>query len=66
MSVGRPRKKDTGACVMAPLDAGSDEEEEPAPGTSDRDYGEHQGDMEGSVAELDGRGRWEQRRNLRE
>lgn len=33
-----------------------DDEEEPAPDTSDRDYGEHQRDVEGFVAGLDGLG----------
>lgn len=42
---------------MAPLDASSDDEEEPAPGTSDRDHGEHQRDAEGSVSGLDGLGK---------
>lgn len=40
-------------CVMAPSGAGSDE----ALGTSDRDYGEHKGDMEGSMRESGGWGK---------
>lgn len=31
--------------MMAPLDAGSDNEEELAPGTSEKDVEEHQGDL---------------------
>lgn len=42
------------ASVMAPLGMGLDDEKEPALGTSEGDVGEHQGDMEGSVAESDG------------
>lgn len=42
--------------VMTPLGTGSDDKEEPVSVASDRDYGEHQGDMEGSVTESDGQG----------
>lgn len=35
-------------CVMALLHDSSDDEEEPVPGASNRDYGEHQKEVEGS------------------